>query len=153
MLIEEVINHLQVNLTQTDITLYNGAADDLITTFEQTSKVRLPNDIKCFYKFANGFESDEDIFRIVPLEEILEYRKNHAHGIIIAEYMTYCDMWYLEVNLFNHNDYCIFYVGADHKKLKLTDSFAEFLNRFLKGGVFETGGLYDWTDELRLKGK
>jgi hypothetical protein len=30
----------------------------------------------------------------------------------------------------------------------LTNSFTEFLRRFLRGGVFETGGLYDWRDEI-----
>jgi len=33
----------------------------------------------------------------------------------------------------------------------LTNSLAEFITRFLKGGVFQIGGLYAWKDEIKAE--
>jgi len=147
MSIADVINYLENHLDKTDITLHYGATDRLINQFETTFGVKLPDDIKQFYKFANGFESSEDLFNIVRLEEIIGHRDCDKPDIYIAEYMIYCDMWGLEINPNNHNEYTIFNIGADSKKIVLTNSFAEFLQRFLNGGVFD--GLYNWREEIK----
>ncbi|MHB8207209.1 SMI1/KNR4 family protein [Mucilaginibacter sp.] len=41
-----------------------------IENFEKELNLILPDEIKQFYKFSNGFESAEDIFRIIDFEEI-----------------------------------------------------------------------------------
>jgi hypothetical protein len=63
--------------------------------------------------------------------------------------MTYGDRWELEVNAFDANSYSITNRDRYNNKLVLTHSLTEFIDRFLKGGVFETDGLYDWHDEVR----
>jgi hypothetical protein len=61
--------------------------------------------------------------------------------------MIYSDMWQLEVNPDDYNDYKII-VEANYNKLVLTNSLTKFIEHFLTGGVFEAGGLYDWQKEV-----
>ncbi len=149
MTIESVIDFLQRHIDETDITLKQSAGAELIKQFETSTGVMLPNDIKQFYRFTNGFESEEDLFNIVSLDEIVD---NKTGNIYLAEYLVYCDMWRLEINPANVNDYLITVVSSKSEKVILTNSFAEFLNRFLKGGVFGDNGLYAWEDEVNKAG-
>jgi len=57
-------------------------------------------------------------------------------------------MWALEVDPIN-GSYQIFNNNFHGEKIILTNSFAEFIERFLKGGVFEPSGLYYWGEEMR----
>jgi len=151
MSITDIINFLKNDLDKTDITINKGVRDQLISKVERFYDIKLPDDIKEFYKFSNGFLSEEDYFCITPLEEIIDFSILRENKIFyIAEYLTYCDMWRLEVNPKDHNDYTISCIYRDGIETILTKSFAEFLTRFLKGGVFEKSGLYDWHDEIRL---
>jgi hypothetical protein len=151
MLISDIINFLKNDLDKTDITLNQGASDALVSKIERFYNITLPDDIKDFYKFSNGFLSEEDTFYITPLEEIIDFSSlRNNKKFYIAEYLTYCDMWRLEVNPKAHNHYTISCIYRDGIETTLTKSFAEFLTHFLKGGVFEKDGLYDWHDEIRL---
>lgn len=152
MSIANVIEYLRDHIDHTDITLHKGVSESLISEFERALRVTLPDDIKQFYKFSNGFESVEDIFNIVTLEELIDSnsRVGERH-LYIAEYMIYSDMWELEMSPINHHDYKIFNMDHNEDKIVLTNSFAEFIQRFLNGGVFNPGGLYKWNDEIKLK--
>jgi cell wall assembly regulator SMI1 len=144
--INDIILTLQQKHKDYGITLYPAASLGQIAYFEHTYKIILPDDIKTFYRFCDGFESAEDLFRIIPLDEIGS--RMETDFFYIAEYLIYCDMWGLKINPSDRNDYIIF-VGTDKcRELKLTNSFTEFLERFLSGGVFEKGGLYDWHEEI-----
>jgi hypothetical protein len=96
--IYEVLSTLKANLSQTDITLYPGASEQLIQQFEQEMRLVLPTDFKTFYSFCNGFHSAEDEFQMIPLEEIL-YKKSELkpNQFYLAEYLFYCDLWEVEV--------------------------------------------------------
>jgi hypothetical protein len=145
MTIHEVLSTLKANLDQTDITLYPGASEQLIQQFEQEMKLVLPADFKTFYTFCNGFESAEDMFRIIPLEEMLEYRaKLPDKQFYLAEYLLYCGMWEVEIGIPVSDSYQICDRGVI-----LTNSLAVFVGRFLQGGVFEKQGLYHWEEEVR----
>ena len=61
--------------------------------------------------------------------------------------MIYCDMWGLRK--ISSTEYEIF--NGSYPKLALTFSMQEFLERFLRGNVFDPGGLYDWHDEIGIK--
>jgi hypothetical protein len=132
------------------LTLHSGANEVLINEVEHTYGITLPDDFKTLYRFTDGFELDEDIFNMIPLKEIIGNRETNK-PIWIAEYMIYSDMWGLEINPYDHSDYSISVVDWDKGKIILTNSLAEFIGRFLKGGVFETGGLYHWKDEIKAK--
>ncbi|GAB2865380.1 SMI1/KNR4 family protein [Hymenobacter ruber] len=140
-----------------DITLYPGAEQSLIDDFEKRMGFNLPADLKVFYQFCNGFESAEDLFRIVPTDEILErvdYDRAHygtqSNQLYFAEYLIYCDSWKIEIDSHHPNSYRI-YAGPNisgEPGIMLTNSLAEFLSKFLEGGVFNDGGLYKWQEEI-----
>jgi hypothetical protein len=139
MEITEIISLLGKQASEYGITLYPGADNATIYEFEYHTKMRLPEDLKTFYQFANGFESDKDMFRIIPLHEILENINVEKEAkCYIAEYLIYCDTWDLTVDPHDKNSYEI--TGEELR----TNSFSAFLTCFLKGGVYT--GLYDWSN-------
>jgi hypothetical protein len=148
MSIQDAINQLQAYQGQYTLTLHPGAGEELLTAVETTYSITLPDDFKALYSFSDGFETDEDMFNMIPLAEILRDKKKDIDcPLYIAEYMIYCDIWRLEINPDNSNDYKIT-AGWNNNQLVLTKSLAEFVDRFLKGGVFDPGGLYAWHDEI-----
>ncbi len=151
--ITDIISKIQSNKADFGVTLYKAASVIDITKFEKTKGVKLPTDIKQFYTFCNGFESEEDMFRIIPLDEILENKQDSytigQKDFHIAEYMIYCDMWTIAIDAQNSENYSI-YKKTD-SQLTLTNSFASFLDKFLTGGVFN--GLYKWEEEVYQKTK
>ncbi|RYU81848.1 SMI1/KNR4 family protein [Hymenobacter persicinus] len=145
-----LIQLLTANPAQTDISLYPAASAQLVSHFEAEMGLVLPADFKEFYSFCNGFESEEDVFRVIPLEEILERRSEHPKGqFYVAEYLIYGDMWKVELNEEQPGRYQISNHGSDALTIVLTDSLAEFIGRFLQGGVFDVAGLYEWREEIK----
>ena len=87
------------------------------------------------------------MFRIIPLDETIDSKQDFKpNSFRIAEYMTYCDFWDIHITDSDYNNYLISNPGEKYRAL--TNSFAEFLKRFLAGGVFEKGGLYDWHEQI-----
>ncbi|MBO9203107.1 MULTISPECIES: SMI1/KNR4 family protein [Niastella] len=155
MTIKDIINRIKTDKTRLGITLYAPASSSDIVKFEEILHITLPDDIKTFYSFSNGFESDEDMFRIIPLEEIVDNIKDRnsfteSNGDFhIAEYMIYCDTWTLHVDSNDSSQYKIY--NKTLNTIVLTNSFSEFLNVFLNKGVFD--GLYSWRENLANKTK
>lgn len=147
--IEDLIAHFQENQEALGIMLNAEASDAEIEAFEKEMKVKLPEEVKTFYKFCNGFESEDFIFRIIPLEEIVKNAKDpdtyldKPWDFHFAEYMIYSDMWTISIE-YDGNAYSIY--NKTDNVVVLTNSFSEFLHRFLTGGVFD--GLYRWIEEL-----
>jgi hypothetical protein len=152
MAISEIIEKLSTNLSSYDITLYPPASEQDLVNFEQGLNCSLPDDIKTLYLFCNGFESAEDLFRIIPLGEIASDLARYApNRFAFAEYLIYCDTWEIEINPSAPNEYRISNYGEAFRLM--TNSLAEFLDRFLAKGVFGNGGLYTWHDEIDTKNK
>jgi hypothetical protein len=150
MLISESIELLKAYNGPLGLTLHKGAGSELISKVEINYGITLPGDFKTLYKFSNGFGTDEDIFNVIPLEEIIE-NKTHNKPFWIAEYMIYSDEWSLEIAPGDPDDYSIFVIDSNGVKINLTSSLGEFIARFLTGSVFEIGGLYAWADEIKAK--
>lgn len=119
-----------------------------IADFERQIGFSLPTDFREFYLTCNGFGCNEDIFNMVPLQDIRKYEQDYGDNwFYFSEYMIYSDMWGLrrtptgQFEIFN----------GSYPDKTMTYSLTEFLQRFLKGNVFETGGLYEWHDELGIK--
>ena len=151
MFITAVINLLKNYTGPFELTLKSGASEELIAEVEQTYGIVLPDDFKTFYRFTNGFEMDEDMFNMISLTDLVSEKSTYNLPLCIAEYMIYSDTWELKINQHNSNDYQIINRDHDGDELVLTNSLAEFIIRFLRGGVFDSGGLYDWHEEIRAK--
>ena len=148
MTIGEIISLIELNKAEYGITLYPPASPSALIEFENRLKIKLPDDIAEFYRFANGFESGEDMFRIIPLDEILRNADRYDdNAFYIAEYMTYCDMWEIVIDPVNSR----YKIQDSSSKTVLTNSFSDFLGHFLQGGVFEDNGLYDWKTQIHNK--
>jgi cell wall assembly regulator SMI1 len=148
--ITDVINYLKTNLDDTDITLNKGASKNQIEAVENAYNIKLPDDIRQFYEFTDGFISDEDMFSIIPLNDVIWNKEQRNYKeLYIAEFMIYCDAWELIVNPDSNNDYKITTIDNTNDNIVLTNSFVEFLRRFLIGGLYEKDGLYDWRVQLK----
>jgi hypothetical protein len=143
--IQDIIAHIQDDQEALGITLYPAATDAEIEAFEQEMMVKLPEDVKTFYKFTNGFESEADMFRIIPLHDIvpfsteLDIESLGPHDFHIADYMEFAGNWTISI-ADQGKSYSIYILGEGI--IVLTNSFTDFLQRFLQGGVF--AGLHDW---------
>lgn len=150
--IKDIISRLQQEKAALGVKLFNGASEEDINAFEHGTGMRLPEDFKVFYRFSNGFDHDEDMFRMLPLKDILEdFREKRnseyfawQHDFHFAEYMIYCDIWTVSIKDPLQNNYTIYNRGE--QLMILTVNLAEFLTRLLNGGVYD--GLYNWMDEI-----
>ena len=142
----EVLNYIKDNTFNIGIQLNKPATDIEIETFGN-QKVALPEDFKLLYKFSNGFETDHDLFRLIPLDEIIENGLDKSYLISdtsfhFTEYMIYSDMWSVDINNTTVNDYRIY--NKTDNVLYLTNSLAEFLCVFINKGIYD--GLYEWRE-------
>ncbi len=147
----DIIARIQKEKRELGIILYDNARLEDIIYFKRIIQVTLPTEFKSFYSFSNGFESGEDMFRLLPLDEMIENKSNGRDSYLVskndfhfAEYMIYCDMWTISVNKQNNNDYSIY--NKNGNVITLTHSFTEFFDVFLRGGVFD--GLYNWRKRI-----
>lgn len=128
------------------ITVNPPASLSEIQRFEAQLGFELPADFKTFYSICNGFECTDDLFKIVTLSEALQCNQDYgSNWYYFAEYMIYSDMW----SLHKQNNGRFEIINKGETDLILTTSLLEFLQRFLKGGIFEKGGLYQWHSERK----
>ncbi|UAY53043.1 SMI1/KNR4 family protein [Ferruginibacter albus] len=145
-LLTDVLRYIKSNSLNIGVHLNKPATDIEIETFEDI-KMALPDDFKLLYKFSNGFETEHDLFRLIPLEEIIESKLNknylaNDNSFHFTEYMIYSDMWSVDISKENINDYCIYNKAED--VVYLTNSLAEFLCVFINKGIYD--GLYEWRE-------
>jgi SMI1 / KNR4 family (SUKH-1) len=152
MSILEAIQLLKAYKGPLDLTLHKPASEELLSEVERVFGITLPSDFKTLYRFTDGFETEEDMFNMIPIAEIIDSKKRHnEEPFYFAEYMIYCDSWQLEINSKNNDEYDITVIDFEVGKILLTNSLGEFIRRFLSRGVFEIGGLYAWRDEIKAK--
>lgn len=153
--ITDIISRIKANKDELGITLFAPASSKEIAHFESAMHVKLPDDFVEFYSFTNGFESEENMFRIIPLDEIIDNLKAPDTYTVqptdfhFAEYLIYSDMWTININPVEKNDYNIY--NKAENVIRLTNSFAEFLDTFLNGDVFD--GLYEWRKRIEASSK
>lgn len=151
MCIQSALEQLKEYSRNGIIRLHSGASEAMLKEAEIIYGKVWPEDFRTLYRFSNGFETDEDLFNMVRIDEIIENKKQYSDDLYIAEYMIYSDRWGLDISLQNPNDYQITNLTRSGTTITLTRALAEFIHRFVQGGVFEAGGLYDWHEEI-LKG-
>ena len=115
-----------------------------IERLENAVGFNLPEDFVEFYQICNGFECNDDIFNFSAIDDILTYEDYGENWFYFSEYMIYSDMWGLRKT--KEGNFEIF--NASFPQFTLTSSLESFLQRFLKGNVFEKEGLSNWLDEI-----
>ena len=146
MTIAEIAATLTTHQAGRHITLFPPATNSGINNFEAIIKAPLPQDIRQFYLFSNGMDTLDWLFRLLPLEEILEQGLRFGpHQFIFAEYMIYSDTWQIYLDPINPAAYSI---RNEVVAPPLTQSLAIFLERFLANGLFGPRGIYDLHQEV-----
>jgi hypothetical protein len=152
MSITEAIQILKFYRGPLGLTLHEPANEAQISEVELVFGITLPADFKTFYRFTDGFQTEEDMFNMMPLAEILDGKQRYKDDpLYFAEYMIFCDSWSLNIGELNDGEYTIIAGDPEGKQISLTNSLGEFIRRFLNGGVFEIGGLSAWADEIKAK--
>ena len=142
----EVLGFIEKESGHLTITLSDAATKEDIAAFE-CGNFRLPDDFKMFYQFSNGFQTLDWLFNIIPLQDMAANRKEGLHqaqSFHFAEYMVYAEIWSVEIKQADH--YSIYKHSPGKEPMVLTNSLAEFLARYVNGGVFD--GLLDWDLQL-----
>jgi hypothetical protein len=110
----------------------------------------LPEEIKSFYSYCNGFDTEDWIFNVLSIEQILYYKSElELLEFYFAEYMIYTDDWRIKIE--KSDTY--FITNGNHKenqRLVLTNSIFEFLEVYFNSdGVLSENGLYKWFEEKK----
>lgn len=147
MTIYRLLSEIQKKHLKEGITINPPASIQSIKAFERKIGFNLPGDFIEFYSICNGFECEEHMFNMKKLEDITDFKVDYgSNWFHFSDYLISSDFWSLRGG---ENHYEIFNL-ADIEVV-LTSSLNEFLERYLKGGVFDAGGLYDWHEEMKSK--
>lgn len=143
-----LIEAIQLKHQESGIDVYSPATVSEIDLFERHIGFQLPKDFKEFYSGCNGFSCNKDLFNILHLSSIVQDHGNYGENwFYFSEYMINSDMW--GVRIAGSERYGIF--NGNYPERVFTSSLAEFLDRFLRGNVFDPGGLYALHDEMGIK--
>jgi hypothetical protein len=147
MKIKDLIQSITEKHHSYGIDVNSPATAEMLKIFEQQTGFPLPADFVAFYTICNGFGCTEDIFNIIPLQEIRNHSSDYGpNWFTFSEYMIYSDSWRLRY--LNNGRYEIF--NGSYPDKPMTHSLEQFLEHFLAGGVFDKSGLYDWQEELGI---
>jgi len=149
---KELFGRLEGKANELGIVFNKPATEEEIFKLEESVNQKLPNDILDFYSFCNGFESDDFLFRAIPILEILEYKAElDTSSFYFAEYMIYSDSW--TIRLKSEEEYSI--INGNHdteEELVLTHSLYKYIEKYLtEEGIFGDNGLYSWFEEIKKK--
>lgn len=148
--IKRMLQPLMEKSKELGITLNPPAKEKELQRLKEVINQELPKEILDFHSYCNGIETLDYLFRILPISEIAPYKKEiNITSFDFAEYMIYSDVW--TINLKNSEEYTI--TNENHsteEMVTLTNSIIEFIDRYTRGGIFGSKGLYDWYEEKRL---
>jgi len=151
--VESIVHKLKNNNTNFSITLNAPASTAELNHLETLLHRELPKELRDFYLLANGLETLDHLFRLLPIDEIIQYiNELPDNQIYFAEFMIYSDSWKIVFDDADAQSYSI--VNDDHggEPVSLTNSIFEFFERYLASdGIFGKDGLYEWREEIMLK--
>ena len=139
----------KVKMKSLGISLSPPATAEDIAKLEIAVNQKLPQEIKDYYSYCNGLNTDDWLFNLLSIEQILYYKSElETSEFYFAEYMIYSDSW--NIKLESEDNFSI--TNSNHgtgTQLVLTDSIYEFLDRYLNSdGVFSAEtGLLKWYEE------
>lgn len=96
-----------------EIKLNPSATTEDICKLESAVGHVLPEEIKSFYSYCNGFDTEDWIFNVLSIEQILYYKfELELSEFYFAEYMIYTDDWRIKIE--NSDTY--FITNGNHKE-------------------------------------
>jgi SMI1 / KNR4 family (SUKH-1) len=130
--LDEIIEKLKTKGFQLNLPASNHEIEQLEVLLNQ----KLPTEMKVFYLKANGFDTLDYLFRLIPIEEIIKYKSelDKPNAFHIAEYMIYSDTWDLILDIKDSEKYTI--VNANHNSTEpyiISDTFYDFIEHYLNG--------------------
>lgn len=147
--LDTVIEQLQANQQRLGIELNPPATEAKIRRLEQALGRVLPRDIAAFYRYCNGFETDDALFKLNSLDWILEFSSRMMElRFELADYMISSDVWEVVLDPTGPDAYRI--VNANHgsdAEVTLTTSLWHFISRYLDGE--DHTDLYTWYEEAK----
>jgi len=139
----DLISAIEAKHKENGITVHPPASKREVEDLEAKIGFQLPAEFREFYSICNGFECNEDLFRMIPLYDVTERGRDYdTNWFHFAEYLTYCDMWQLTKT--EKESYRI--LNTTENQIGVPTTLHGFLTRFLIGDVFDKGGLYDGND-------
>jgi len=118
------------------ITFNAPCSDEDLADLESKLSYPLPPDLIEFYTFCNGFDTDDHLFRVIPVQEAIDYKRELANNNFhFAEYMIYSDQWLIQ--LYDEGQYEV--INNDHGTQEMTvqtTSILKFLEIYLTEGLF-----------------
>ena len=148
---ESIVYRLKNNNTRFGITLNPPASTTELDHLETLLNRKLPIELRDFYLLANGFETLDYMFRVLPIDEIIQYHHELPDNeIFFAEYMIYSDCWRIVFDDADTEKYSV--INDDHGRgevIVLTNSIFEFFERYLASdGALGKDGFYEWREEI-----
>lgn len=130
------------------ITFNDPCSEEDIADLQSKLSQPLPSDLIDFYTFCNGIETEDFMFRAIPISEVIDYRSElKSNTLHFAEYMIYSDQWLIQLN--EGGGYNI--LNNDHGSKETTvqsNSIFEFLEIYLTEGLFSKSDNNSFWDRL-----
>lgn len=150
----EILQELKNRNPALGISLRPPASPEKIKELEHLLNQDFPEDIKAFYEIANGFETNDHLFQVLSIEEIIQYKHElEQDRIFFAEYMIYSDTWEIKFN--TSDSYHI--TTMNHKseqEVIMSNSILDFIIEYADGGgLFGASGLYVRYEALKNQTK
>ncbi|TYZ13274.1 SMI1/KNR4 family protein [Hymenobacter lutimineralis] len=155
-----LLQQIQDARKRLDVEFHLNETQSCIAEVEARLNRRLPEEIRAFYAQCPGFWTNDGLFRVLSMADILvelevpaATSSNTKRHFPVADYMIFSDVWEVVLDEGNSARYVI--VNSNHhteEPVVLTDSLYEFINKFLREGVFEgeeVEGLYGWRKRLK----
>ncbi|MGN7988107.1 SMI1/KNR4 family protein [Pedobacter sp. 22226] len=146
--LKQLFENKKTVIKKLGITFNDPCREEDIADLQSKLSQPLPSDLIDFYTFCNGIETEDFMFRVIPISEVIDYRSElKSNTLHFAEYMIYSDQWLIQLN--EGGGYNI--LNNDHGSKETTvqsNSIFEFLEIYLTEGLFSKSDNNSFWDRL-----
>ncbi|TCD22007.1 SMI1/KNR4 family protein [Pedobacter psychrodurus] len=146
--VKQLFKDHQLAVKQLSITFNAPCSPEDLADLEQKLNHPLPPDLIEFYTFCNGFNTDDWLFRVIPVHEAIDYKSELANNIFhFAEYMIYSDQWLIQLQ--EGGQYEV--INDDHGTQEMAvqaTSILKFLEIYLSEGLVSKSDHNSFWDRL-----
>ncbi|MBE7170316.1 MAG: hypothetical protein INR73_06985 [Williamsia sp.] len=102
-----VLKRVSSNSCKYPLKLKHAAGLEQIRAAEERLKLALPVEIFSFYCYSNGAEGDDNIFNILPVEELQLKKDENGNCVVFSEYLIYSEVCGFVPDTANHNSFSV----------------------------------------------